>query len=84
MITHNLGVVAETCHRVAVLYAGSIVEMGATEQLFRAMKHPYTQALLAAIPQEGSHGKRLSTIPGSVPSGLDGWRAAPFIRAARR
>ena len=71
LITHNLGVVAETCDRVGVLYAGNLVEVGRTADVFQAMKHPYTQALLAAIPRPGSHGQLLPAIPGSVPSGLE-------------
>lgn len=71
LITHNLGVVAETCDRVGVLYAGNLVELGPTLAVFRSMKHPYTQALLAALPRPGSHGRPLPAIPGSVPSGLE-------------
>ncbi|MDH7484763.1 MAG: ABC transporter ATP-binding protein [Anaerolineae bacterium] len=71
LITHNLGVVAETCERVGVLYAGHLVEVGRTPDVFQAMKHPYTQALLAAIPRPGSHGQPLPAIPGTVPSGLE-------------
>ncbi len=70
LITHNLGVVAETCDRVAVLYAGSVVEMAPTSELFQAMKHPYTQGLLAAIPRPDRRGRSLLSIPGSVPNGL--------------
>ncbi len=70
LITHNLGVVAETCDRVAVLYAGSIVETGPTGAIFQAMKHPYTQGLLAAIPRPSSRGRSLQAIPGTVPDGL--------------
>ncbi len=70
LITHDLGVVAEVCDRVGVLYAGRLVEIGRTADVFRDMKHPYTQALLAAIPQPGSHGRPLPVIPGSVPTGL--------------
>jgi ABC-type dipeptide/oligopeptide/nickel transport system ATPase component len=57
LITHNLGVVAETCDRVAVLYVGHVVEQGRTRDIFKEMKHPYTQGLLAAIPRPGSHGQ---------------------------
>jgi peptide/nickel transport system ATP-binding protein len=78
LITHNLGVVAETCDRVAVLYVGHVVEQGPTREIFRAMKHPYTQGLLAAIPRPGSHGHTLPAIPGSVPSGLDTFPGCPF------
>jgi oligopeptide/dipeptide ABC transporter ATP-binding protein len=70
LITHNLGVVAETCDRVAVLYVGHVVEKGRTGDIFKEMKHPYTQGLLAAIPRPGSHGQPLQAISGSVPSGL--------------
>ncbi len=70
LITHNLGVVAETCDRVAVLYVGHVVERGRTGDIFKEMKHPYTQGLLAAIPRPGSHGQPLQAIEGSVPSGL--------------
>jgi oligopeptide/dipeptide ABC transporter ATP-binding protein len=70
LITHNLGVVAETCDRVAVLYVGHVVEKGRTRDIFKEMKHPYTQGLLAAIPRPGSHGQPLQAISGSVPSGL--------------
>mgnify|MGYP001097618346 FL=1 len=70
LITHNLGVVAETCDRVAVLYAGFIAEAGPTGAIFQATKHPYTQGLLAAIPRPSSRGRLLQAIPGTVPDGL--------------
>ena len=78
LITHNLGVVAETCDRVAVLYVGHVVEKGRTRDIFKEMKHPYTQGLLAAIPQPGSHGQPLQAISGSVPSGLAVFPGCPF------
>jgi peptide/nickel transport system ATP-binding protein len=68
LITHNLGVVAQTCDRLAVLYAGRVVETGTTEHLFRAPHHPYTQGLMQAIPRPGSRGRPLTAIPGSVPA----------------
>jgi oligopeptide/dipeptide ABC transporter ATP-binding protein len=68
LITHNLGVVAEMCDRVAVMYAGNIVEQAEIMTLFKSPKHPYTKALLAAVPKVGSKKKELETIPGTVPS----------------
>jgi oligopeptide/dipeptide ABC transporter ATP-binding protein len=67
LITHDLGVIAETADRVAVMYAGRIVETGPVRDLFRAPKHPYTQGLLASIPGEGA-GSRLRAIEGVVPN----------------
>jgi len=78
LITHNLGVVAETCDRVAVLYVGHVVEQGRTRDIFKEMKHPYTQGLLAAIPRPGSQGQPLLAISGSVPSGLVVFPGCPF------
>jgi dipeptide transport system ATP-binding protein len=67
LITHNMGVVAETAQRVMVMYAGQVVEEQPAERLFAAPRHPYTAALLSALP-ERSHGhNRLPTIPGMVP-----------------
>jgi peptide/nickel transport system ATP-binding protein len=71
MITHDLAVVAEICRRVAVLYAGRVLESGPVEQVLYSAKHPYTQALLNASPRRGSRGTSLQAIPGTVPSGLD-------------
>jgi peptide/nickel transport system ATP-binding protein len=70
LITHNLAVVAQTCDRVGVLYAGNLVEIGHTLDVFKNMKHPYTKALLAAVPRTEARGTPLVDIPGSVPSGL--------------
>ncbi len=67
LISHNLGVVAQVCDRLAVLYAGRVVETGPTEAIFNAPTHPYTQGLLKAIPRPGSRGRPLTAIPGSVP-----------------
>ena len=68
-ITHDLGIVAEMADDVAVMYAGQIVEKTTTARLFSAPLHPYTQGLLASIPQRGrSQGQRLVPIPGSVAS----------------
>jgi len=69
LISHDLGVVAETCERIAVMYAGRIVEIGLTEQLLREPQHPYTRALLAAVPRPNlAHGARLQTIRGEPPN----------------
>ena len=70
LITHNMGVVSDTTERVAVMYAGQIMEQRPTASLFASPQHPYTAALLAARP-EASHGGRLATIPGVVPGAYD-------------
>ncbi len=66
-ITHDLGVIAQICDRVAVMYAGIIVEQADVRTVFRSPKHPYTQKLLRAIPAADSAGENLEEIPGSVP-----------------
>ncbi|MEM7533986.1 MAG: ABC transporter ATP-binding protein [Chloroflexota bacterium] len=71
LITHDMGVVAETCDEMAVFYAGRVVEIGSAENIFNDPKHPYTQGLLAALPHTSSRGHDLKVIPGSVPSGFD-------------
>ncbi|PSP95085.1 peptide ABC transporter ATP-binding protein [Halobacteriales archaeon QS_4_62_28] len=68
-ITHDLGVVAETCDRVAVMYAGEIVEEGPVEEIFHNPSHPYTYTLLESIPREDT--ERLTPIGGNVPSLID-------------
>ena len=67
LVTHNLGIVAEIADNVAVMYAGNIVEMAAAAELLKNPCHPYTRALLAAVPALGGGDGRLSTIPGVVP-----------------
>ena len=67
LISHNLGVVSQLADRIAVMYAGKIVEYGTAEELLFSPCHPYTKALLAAIPVLGSEQQSLSTIPGMVP-----------------
>ena len=67
LITHDLGVVAEMCSRVIVMYAGKIVEEAPVEILFATPTHPYTQGLIASVPKLGSGVKVLPSIPGSVP-----------------
>jgi oligopeptide/dipeptide ABC transporter ATP-binding protein len=66
-VTHDLGVVADICDRVAVLYAGQMVEQASARDLFAAPRHPYTKALLSAMPQAGGARSRLPSIPGRVP-----------------
>jgi len=67
LITHDLGVVAENCTRVIVMYAGEVVEEALTADLFAHPQHPYTECLLGAMPRVGGNVERLATIPGTVP-----------------
>jgi dipeptide transport system ATP-binding protein len=71
LITHDMGVVAETAHRVAVQYAGQQVEMQPVLDLFERPRHPYTSALLSALPERAGNESRLPTIPGVVPGQYD-------------
>ncbi len=71
LITHDLGVVAETCDRVAVMYAGKVVESATVASLFEAPKHPYTHGLFRSLPTLTERKNQLAVIPGSVPSPLD-------------
>jgi oligopeptide/dipeptide ABC transporter ATP-binding protein len=66
-VTHNLGIVARMCDRVAVMYAGRIVEMGPVRRLFTRPAHPYTRALLDSIPRLGTRRERLAAIEGQPP-----------------
>ena len=77
-ITHDLGVVAETCDRVAVAYAGRIVEIGTIDDVLYQTKHPYTKGLLGAMPDLVAHGEPLQVITGSVPDGLNPVSGCPF------
>ncbi|MBP6820112.1 MAG: ABC transporter ATP-binding protein [Acidobacteria bacterium] len=90
LITHDLGVVAETSDRVAVMYAGKIIEEASAKELFRRPRHPYTEGLLRAVPRldEQRQGRilRLQTIEGVVPNPLElpeGCRFAPRCQHAR-
>lgn len=67
LITHDLGVVAEICDRVVVMYAGKIVEEGTVEEIFHQPKHPYTMGLIASVPDIRVKNDRLYSIPGTVP-----------------
>ncbi|MEY8393571.1 ABC transporter ATP-binding protein [Lachnospiraceae bacterium 45-P1] len=85
LITHDLGVVAEMCTRVIVMYAGKIVEEAPVDVLFAKPSHPYTQGLIASVPKLGSGVKVLPSIPGSVPdlsSMPTGCRFAPRCKYA--
>src|SRR5207253_2462820 len=81
LITHDLGVVAELAHRVAVMYAGQVVESAPVAALFRRPLHPYTRALLSAVPRLDGSGRRLTTIEGTAP---DPTRYPPGCRFAPR
>ena len=71
LITHDLGVVAETCDRVAVMYAGKVVESAPVKLLFERPKHPYTHGLFRSLPTLSERKDQLAVIPGTVPSPLD-------------
>jgi peptide/nickel transport system ATP-binding protein len=73
-VTHDLGVVAESCDRVVVMYAGQVVEEAAVDPLFESPRHPYTEGLMASMPQVAEPGSPLVVIPGQVPS-PDSWPA---------
>jgi len=75
LITHDLGVVAESTSRVIVMYAGEIVEQAAVRELFARPHHPYTEGLMTAMPRAGERRERLTVIPGTVPSPY-AWPAA--------
>jgi peptide/nickel transport system ATP-binding protein len=68
LITHDLGVIAEVCDRVVVMYAGQVVETGSVHEIFADPRHPYTRGLLDSLPSVDDPGRRLSAIPGTVPS----------------
>jgi oligopeptide/dipeptide ABC transporter ATP-binding protein len=80
LVTHDLGVIAERAHEVAVMYAGRIVEQAGTKELFDHPMHPYTRGLIASVPRPGAErGKRLRTIAGSVPRLIDLPEGCTFI-----
>jgi oligopeptide/dipeptide ABC transporter ATP-binding protein len=84
LITHDLGVVAEMAERVAVMYAGRIVEQADVKTLFANPEHPYTQGLMGSIPILGKIKERLEVIPGTVPNLVNlppGCRFAPRCKA---
>ena len=71
LITHNLGVVANTCDKVAVMYSGRVIEQAPVQELFRAPGHPYTQGLIRAVPSSHSQRGGLQGIPGLIPNLID-------------
>ena len=71
LITHDLAVVAEVAQRVVVMYAGEVVEQSLVSEIFERPRHPYTQALLASIPEHSKGAERLHTLPGVVPGQYD-------------
>jgi oligopeptide/dipeptide ABC transporter ATP-binding protein len=79
LISHNLGVVNQLCDRVLVMYAGRIVEEGARERLLRRPLHPYTQGLIASIPElSAKHDRKLQAIPGRPPVAGEEPTGCPF------
>jgi dipeptide transport system ATP-binding protein len=83
LITHNMGVVAETAQRIMVMYAGQIMEERNVASLFEAPQHPYSAALLAALPERSEGEHRLATIPGMVPGLHDRPQGLPVQPALR-
>jgi oligopeptide/dipeptide ABC transporter ATP-binding protein len=77
-VTHDLGVIADICDRVVVMYAGQFVEVSPVHELFSAPKHPYTRQLLKAIPQTTPAGERLFSVPGVVPEPWEWPRGCRF------
>ncbi|MBE8596077.1 dipeptide ABC transporter ATP-binding protein [Xenorhabdus sp. BG5] len=71
LITHDLALVAEAAHHIIVMYAGQVVEIGKATEIFRAPRHPYTQALLRALPEFAVDKSRLASLPGVVPGRYD-------------
>jgi len=78
LITHDLGVVAETCDSVTVMYSGSVMEHGTTDELFENPAHPYTEGLLRSIPEGAPTDGELTTIPGSAPEPAERPAGCPF------
>jgi oligopeptide/dipeptide ABC transporter ATP-binding protein len=78
LITHNLGVIAQTCDRLAVLYGGRVAESGTTQDIFNQPQHPYTRGLMNAIPRPGTRGRKMATIPGTVPNNPGAMPGCPF------
>ncbi|MDP3610306.1 MAG: ABC transporter ATP-binding protein, partial [Rubrivivax sp.] len=85
LISHDLGVMADTVQRMLVMYGGTVVESGPTADVFRRLAHPYTRGLFAARPRLGlPRGTRLATIPGRVPALADMPAGCPFADRCER
>ncbi|NOX39701.1 MAG: ABC transporter ATP-binding protein [Alphaproteobacteria bacterium] len=78
LITHDMSVVAQTCDKVVVMYAGRVVERGTVTAIFDAPQHPYTQALIGCIPGAAGADEHLTSIPGTVPTVLNYPKGCPF------
>lgn len=79
MITHDLGVVADTAHRIQVMYAGQIIERGSTDEIFYNPKHPYTLALLQSVPRlDTKHKGKLYSLEGTPPNLIRPPKGCPF------
>jgi len=78
LITHDLGIVAQNCDRVAIVYAGQIVESGSLEQIFDDFRHPYTEGLFGCVPNLNMKEKRLKPIPGLMPDPMNLPEGCPF------
>lgn len=83
LITHDLGVVAQMCERVAIIYAGEIMEYGTVTDIFKKTLHPYTKGLLGAIPQVNTNVKRLTPIDGLMPDPTIYRKGCPFAERCR-
>jgi len=83
LITHNLGVIAQTCDHLAVLYGGRVAESGPTETIFDQAQHPYTNGLMNAIPRPGGRGRKMATIPGTVPSNPGALTGCAFAKRCK-
>ena len=83
LITHDLGVIASTCDRVLVMYAGTILESATVRALFQTPRHPYTEALMASRPSAHAKGETLYTIPGLPPDYTTEITGCPFAERCR-
>jgi oligopeptide/dipeptide ABC transporter ATP-binding protein len=77
-VSHDLAVIAQTCHRVAVMYGGQVVETGTVDAVFRQPRHPYTLSLLRSVPDYDQVREKLATIPGTPPDLADPPPGCPF------